>query len=106
MIRLLSHFEVHEKINLHLQLRRLNLYSIEQLKDVYFFEKKKVLVLYRKISKIYDVDKLNFANNFNKNSRYLEDKQKLQKDRLINTIIIFIHTKYLIKHYLLELEKV
>ncbi len=106
MLKLLPYFEASKSINIKLQMRRLNLYSIIQLEDVYYYEREKVLILYRKISQLYDVGKLNFSNEFNMNSRYLEDNQHLTKEQLINIIIIFLHTKYLINHYLNALKEI
>jgi len=109
MIELISIFKAREVINLHLQLRRLTLYSLEQLVEVYCYEKKKVLILYSKIEKIYDVGKLNFAHRFNIKSRYVEDCEfhntKPDINTLIHTIILFLETKYLITAYLQQIRE-
>jgi len=109
MIEFISIFKAREVVNLHLQLRRLALYSLEQLKEVYFYEKKKVLLLYSEIEKLYDVGKFNFAHRFNIKSRYVENLEfhnsKPDKDTLISIIILFLETKYLITTYLQQIRE-
>lgn len=109
-MRLISHREANEAI-LHLvQLRRLRLYDLKSLTKTYFLEKNKVLALYEQIGKIYDVKRLNFAFDFNINSRYIEHcrfkNATPDKELIIEKILIFLRTRYLIKQYLKQLEKI
>jgi len=109
MIKLISIFAVNDIINSKLHANRLNLYSIKQLENVYIYEKEKVLILDRKISKLYNVKKFNYSIDFNMNCQYLEEmrfhRAKPQKDRLISIIVIFLRTKYMIEYYLTKIEE-
>lgn len=110
MITLINHSIASKAVNAGLQLRRLNLYSLSELEGIYYYEKNKVLLLCEQISKIYDVNKLNFAFDFNIGSRYVENcrfiNQHPKKDELIQRLILFYITKYLIENYLLQLEEI
>ncbi len=104
MIKLISHQEVAKAVNIKLQMRRLNTYSLDKLIELYFYEKTKVLELYRETEKVYDVRKLNFAFEFQLNGSYVEHCQflgiKPLKKEVIERIILFLETKYLISIYL------
>ena len=108
MIKLISHQEVSKAINLQLHLRRLNHYSLEELEELYFIKKYMVLSLYQKINKLYDIKKLNFANDFNVGSRYIEHcqfiKKQPTKEEILERIILFYRTEFLIVSYLEQLE--
>lgn len=108
MIKLISIFDVYDIINLKLQSNRLNLYTIKELEEVYFYEKENILILYDEISAMYDVRKLNFAYDFNINSRYLEGLQfnnaRPKKDKLIEILIVFVVTKYMIEYYIAKIK--
>ena len=110
MIKLITHYEAVKAINLKLHLRRLELYSLAHLEDAYFYEKSIVLFLYREIQSVYDIKKLNFASEFNRGSRYLENCQdnhcSPKKNELITAIVLFLKTKYLIENYLNHLEAI
>ena len=110
MIELISHSAINKKINIGLQIRRLNLHSLERLEEMYFSEKNKAQKLYFKIEKLYDVNKLNFAFDFHLGGGYIERCQfinsKPHKDMIIEAIILFYRTKLLIENYLLQLEEI
>lgn len=108
-MKLISHREANEAIFHLVQLRRLRMYDLKSLTKTYFLEKNKVLALYENIGKIYDEKKLNFAFDFNINSRYIEhcrfNNITPDKEVVIEKIIIFLRTKYLIENYLKQLEE-
>ena len=110
MIKLITHYEAIKAINLKLHLRRLELYSLAHLEDAYLYEKNKVLFLYREIQSLYDIKKLNFASEFNRGSRYLENCQDNhyppKKNELITAIVLFLKTQYFIESYLNQLEEI
>jgi len=95
---------VWEHINVSRETRRLHSYSIEDLKKVYYFERDKTTKFYRKIDILYDIRKLNFAHVFNLHCLYLEqcdfNEAEPDKDKLVDSIIVFFETQYLIKKYL------
>ncbi|MBU1216432.1 hypothetical protein KJ870_00660 [bacterium] len=110
MIKLVSIQTADEAINLKLQLRRLDLYNLEELESLYFILKFRVLTLYQKINGLYDVKKLNFAYDFNYGSRYIENCQFIKKaplkEEVIERIILFYRTEFLINNYLQQLEDI
>lgn len=103
MIKLISYQEVSKAVNIKLQMRRLNTYSLDKLIELYFYEKNKVLELHKEIEKVYDVNKLNFAFEFHLNGSYVEHCQfigkKPLKQEVIERIILFLETKYFIEQY-------
>lgn len=110
IMKLISHQEANVAIHHLVQLRRLRLHDISSLTKTYFYEKERVLALYEQISKMHDVKRLNFAFDFNINSRYIEhckfNNIQPDKELVIEKIVIFLRTRHLIKQYLKELEKV
>ena len=107
-IDLIPYKEVWKHINISRETRRLHSYSIEQLKNVFYFERDKAIRLYHKIDILYDVRKLNFAHVFNLHCLYLEqcdfNEAEPNQDKLVDCIIMFFETQYLIKKYLQKLK--
>jgi hypothetical protein len=110
MITLISHSEANQAISFKLHLRRLSHYSLVELEELYLIMKYRVLSLYYEINKLYDVKKLNFAYDFNLDSRYIENcqfkGQEPKKEEVIERIIMFYRTEFLIEHYLKQLKEV
>lgn len=106
MIKLISYQEVSKVVDIKRELRRLNTYDFDKLIELYFYEKNKVLELYKEIEKVYDIKKLNFAFEFHLYGSYVEHCQfignKPYKEELIERIILFLKTKYLITQYLVK----
>ena len=87
---------------------RLSSYHLEQLKEVFYYERQKAINLYHEIEFLYDIRKLNFAHDFNLHCLYLEDcifnQYKPNKEKLVDIIILFFETQYLLKKYLQKLK--
>ncbi len=103
-LELIGYEELSEAVNISLEIRRLELYSLKELMELYQLKKKKVLILDKKISKLYDTNKLNFSHDLYMNIYYCENRSQPQKDKIIDTIIYFLQTEYLIKKYLEKLD--
>lgn len=103
-IELIPYKEVRKYINISRETRRLHSYSMKELKKVYVFERDKGIKLYRRIDNLYDIRKLNFAHVFNLHCLYLEqcdfNEAEPDKDKLVDSIIVFFETQYLIEKYL------
>jgi len=107
-IVLIPYKEVYQHINVSREMRRLSLYDIKKLKEVFYFERKKALKLYRQLDAIYDIRKLNFAHEFNLKVLYLEDcvfnEYEPKKEELISSTITFLIAQFFIQKYLEKLR--
>jgi len=107
---LITHSEANQAINLVFLLRRFKHYPLQKLIDIYLLERNEVLTFCDELSKVYSIYKLNFLNEFNLKSRYLEhcrfNSIEPQKEVLIDRIILFYRTKFLIKAYLYQMQSI
>ena len=103
-IELIGYSEVAKHIDIPREVRRLSSYHLEQLTEVFYHERQKAIKLYREIEQLCDIKKLNFAHNFNLHCLYLEDcifnQCKPNNEKLVDIIILFFKTQYLIEGYL------
>lgn len=103
---LISTSEVNQNVLYQLEKRRLNLYSLEALLEIYRYEQKKLRPQYFKLSEF--SQKISFTEYFTANS-FVSDKefhgQPIKKEKLIEMIIIFYQTKFLISSYLKQIQE-
>ena len=105
-LHLISISEVNKNVLYRLEQRRLKFYSLENLLEIYRYEQKKLRPQYFKLSKF--SQKISFTEYFTANS-YVSDKefhrQPIKKENLIEMIIIFYQTKFLISSYLKQIQE-
>jgi len=105
-LHLISTSEVNKNVLYRLEQRRLKFYSLENLLEIYKYEQKKLRVQYFKLSEF--SQKISFTEYITANS-YVSDKefhrQPIKKEKLIEMIIIFYQTKFLISSYLKQIQE-
>jgi len=105
-LHLISTSEVNKNVLYRLEQRRLKFYSLENLLEIYKYEQRKLRVQYFKLNVF--SQKISFTEYFTANS-YVSDKefhrQPIKKENLIEMIIIFYQTKFLISSYLKQIQE-
>ncbi|WP_457744533.1 hypothetical protein [Sulfurimonas sp.] len=105
-LHLISTSELNKNVLYRLEQRRLKFYSLENLLEIYRYEQKKLRQQYFKLSEF--SQKISFTEYFTANS-YVSDKefhrQPIKKEKLIEMIIIFYQTKFLISSYLKQIQE-
>jgi len=106
-LHLISTSEVNKNVLYRLEQRRLKFYSLENLLEIYKYEQKKLRVQYFKLANEFS-QKISFTEYFTANS-YVSDKefhrQPIKKENLIEMIIIFYQTKFLVSSYLKQIQE-